>query len=176
MSWVEFVPIILLGAILPLWWMRRLWQQDRLISQRTFISGVVAHGTACLGLGLLYSAHTLALYCGLLLCLIALQPSALTAIGGAYAHAHGGSRDCQNAAAAQKNPQHGAMHLALGDAYHDYREYDNAIAEYELAAKFDPGLQRAVKGKMRNARQNKANFQQTWRLHALAELPDEQQR
>ena len=153
--------------------MRRLRQQDRLISPRTFVNGVVAHTVACLGLGLLYSLETLALYCGLLLMLIGLSH-----LPTLQSEAHVRMRMAEAEIAKllrllEAKPQHGPMHFALGDAYTDYRQYDKAIAEYELAAQLDPAAQRAVKGKIKNARLSKMLLEQTWRIRPLMELPEE---
>jgi cytochrome c-type biogenesis protein CcmH/NrfG len=149
---VLLVIIIIPGAILPLYWMRRLYAHDRLISLRVLSRGVISHIVLCASLGLLCSFNTLALYCGALLILIGIShcPAFQSETHQRMRQAKPEIAKLQRLLA--QMPDHSGMHLALGNACYDDRQFAAAITEYETAAKLNPELQRAVKGKLKNAR------------------------
>jgi tetratricopeptide (TPR) repeat protein len=148
---VLLVIIIIPGAILPLYWLRRLYARDRLISIRVLYRGAISHVVLCGSLGLICSPNTLALYCGALLILIGISHFPLF-----QSETHQRMRLAKTEIAKLQrllahSPDHSGMHLALGNACYDDRQFDAAITEYETAAKLNPELQRAVKGKLKNA-------------------------
>lgn len=154
---VLLVIVIIPGAILPLLWMRHLFRRDRLISPRKYVLGVSSHLVICVGLA--FYPQSLALYsliiCGLI---------ALSLIPSFQSDAHHRMRMAEMEIAKLKrllehHAGNAAMHLALGDAYYDYRLYDQAIIEYEVAQQLDPSVQRAVKGKKKNAKLEKELFE-----------------
>ena len=170
------LPILLLviipGIILPLLWMRRLLQRDRLIAPNYCWGGMLAHVVMCVGLAC-NSKEILALYCGLLLCLIALSH-----IPVLQSETHQRLRQAQQDIAKlllklERTPEHSGRHFALANAYYNNRQYDEAITEYEFALQLDPGLARAVKGKIKNARMGQAE-QQHRRLPAQPATDEEQ--
>ena len=150
METLIIILLLVVGLILPSWWILAIWLDDRLLSHARGVTALLAHIGIICWLALKHPLYG-AIYGGLLAGVVLFMP-----ILGLQSEKRKRIRQAKSdvrryQALLARHPENAGAHSALGDAYLECHCYDDAIAAYHHAISLDPDNYRVEEGKIKYA-------------------------